>query len=71
VGKSALHRVDRNPLEIVQRPAECVGTLGELACHRRVAHQAIIGVERYAESQSAEHADGMFRDRFAHSGVDV
>lgn len=33
VSKGALDRVDRDPLEIVQRPTEGIGTLGELACH--------------------------------------
>jgi hypothetical protein len=29
VSEGAPHRVDGNPLEVVQSPAECVGTLGE------------------------------------------
>jgi len=33
VGECALHRVDGDPLEVVQRPVEGVGTLGELARH--------------------------------------
>ena len=33
VGEGALHRVDRDPLKVIQRPAEGIGTLGELAGH--------------------------------------
>jgi len=44
VGEGALHRVDGDPLKVIECPAERVGALGELAGHRRVAHQPIVGV---------------------------
>ena len=33
VGEGALDRVDRDPLKVIQRPAEGIGTLGGLASH--------------------------------------
>ena len=33
MGEGALDRVDRDPLKIVERPAEGIGTLGKLARH--------------------------------------
>ena len=33
VGKGALHRVDGDPLEVIEGPTEGVGALGELAGH--------------------------------------
>ena len=33
VGEGALDRVDRDPLKVIQRPAEGIGTLGELPRH--------------------------------------
>ena len=59
MGEGALDRVDRDPLKVIQRPAECIGTLGELTRHRRVAHQAVVGVQRYSKAQSAQHANGV------------
>jgi len=71
VGEGALHRVHGDPLEVIQRPTEGVGALRELASHRRVAHQAIVGVERHAEAQAAQHADRVLGDRLADAGVHV
>jgi len=71
LGEGALHRVHGDPLEVVERPAEGVGALRELAGHRRVAHQAVVGVERHAEAQSAQHADRVLGDRLADDGVHV
>ena len=44
MGEGALDRVDRDPLKVIQRPAEGIGTLGELARHCGVAHQTVVGV---------------------------
>ena len=71
MGEGALHRVHRDPLEVVERPAVGVGALRELAGHRGVAHQAVVGVERHAEAQSAQHADRVLGDRLADDGVHV
>jgi len=71
VGEGALHRVHGDPLEVIECPAEGVGALGELAGHRRVAHQPIVGVQRHAEAQAAQHADGVLGNRLAHARVHV
>ncbi len=70
-GERTLHRVDRDPFEVVETPAEGVVQLAQLAGHRRVAHQPVVGVDRDAEAQATEHADRMVGDRRAHAGVDV
>ena len=71
VGEGALHRVDRDPLKVIKRPAEGIGALCELSSHRGVAHQAVVGIERHAESKSSQHADGVLGNRLAYAGVDV
>lgn len=52
VGDGTLYRVDRDPLEIVQGPAESIGALGEPSRHGRVAHQAVVGIQRHSKAQS-------------------
>ena len=71
MGEGALHRVDGDPLKVVECPAECVGALGEFAGHRSVAHEAVIGVQGYTESQATQHADGVIGNRLADSRVHV
>src|SRR3954447_943863 len=46
----ALHRVDRQPFEVIETPAERVVQLLHLVRHRRRAHETIIGVDRHTES---------------------
>ena len=69
--EGALHRVDREPLEVVDAPTEGVGELLELRGHRRRAHQPVVGVDRDTEAQAAEHADRVLGDRLAHAGAEV
>src|SRR5882762_3317682 len=48
IGKeSALHGIDGDLLEIGDRQAERVRRRFEFPSHRRIAHQPVVGVERY------------------------
>ena len=61
MGEGALHRVDRDPLKVVERPAEGIGTLGELARHLGVAHQTVVAEKRYSKPQSPCSRAGFWR----------
>ena len=57
--EGTLDGVHRESLKVVKIPTECIGTLRELMCYRRFAHQAIVGVDHHAETQSAQHTEGV------------
>src|SRR5580765_5288998 len=67
----ALHRVDRDLLEVVEVQPEHVLSDVEFFRHRRVAHQAVVGVERDAELAAVVHAEGMRLDALGRTGVNV
>ena len=51
VHERRLHRVDRDPLQVVEVPAERVDQRAHLAAHRGAAHQPVVGVHRDPEAQ--------------------
>ena len=67
----ALHRVDRDLLEVVDAEAERLVSEHQLLRHRRVAHEAVVGVQRHPEVVPVVDPEGVLLDVRGRAGVDV
>src|SRR4029453_8714847 len=69
--EGTLGRVAPEPAYILERIVECLGEQGELPGQGRRAHQPVVGVDRYAETQSIETVDRMLLDRGHCAGLHI
>src|SRR6266550_7474480 len=67
----ALHRVQRELLDVVEREAEDARETPELLRQRHVRHEPVVGVHGHTEPLLHELADRMLVERRDRAGVDV
>ena len=69
--KRGFYFVDREPPHVVEGVPECFGEPGEFLAHGSAAHEAVVGINGNSEIQTAQHVDGVFRNRGNCSRLDV
>ena len=67
----ALHRVQRQPLDVAPAVAEGLGQGVELRRQADLAHQPVVGVHGDPEGQVAQQPDRVLRDRRRRAGLHV
>src|SRR2546425_12926529 len=69
--KRALHRVDREALDVSEGEPECARQMLELLGERDKRHEPVVGIHGDAEALCQEVADGMLAERWYSPGIHV
>jgi hypothetical protein len=69
--ESALHSVNSDFLQVIERQAERRHGELEFLGHTGVAHEPIVGIQGDSEPALKEKLEGMFREAGGGAGVDI